>query len=189
MMQRLLLWAALLGAVAEGLAQQNVGRRTLLVSAPALVAPIVARADGPVLPSDLADLSALVEKARRQLDPVPGLIENRKWDAIRAILITPPLSDCWSKNAKPLLRSYASALGATPNGDELAALEAREEAVTHLQFLDMASYNNNFSPAGGEMKVAASKELIKQYDELPRDELKATVAAMDALVKLASDAA
>ncbi|KAJ1447383.1 hypothetical protein M885DRAFT_501640, partial [Pelagophyceae sp. CCMP2097] len=111
---------------------------------------------------DLADLFAHVEKARRQLDPVPGLIENRKWDAIRRT---------------PSAR-------AMPNGDELAALEAREEAVTHLQFLDMAAYvlschppapfNNNFSPAGGEKEVAASKELIKQYDELPRDVLKAT---------------
>ena len=58
---------------------------------------------------------------------VPGLLEARKWDSVRAILITPPLSDCWGKNARPLLRDFAAALGDS-GGDELAALEAREDA-------------------------------------------------------------
>ena len=51
---------------------------------------------------------------------------------MRAILITPPLSDCWGKNARPLLREYASAVG-DGGGDELAALEAREDAMSHLR--------------------------------------------------------
>ena len=63
---------------------------------------------------------------------VPGLLEARKWDSVRAILITPPLSDCWGKNARPLLREYASAVG-DGGGDELAALEAREDAMSHLR--------------------------------------------------------
>ena len=63
---------------------------------------------------------------------VPGLLEARKWDSVRAILITPPLSDCWGKNARPLLRDFAAALGDS-GGDELAALEAREDAMSHLR--------------------------------------------------------
>ena len=63
---------------------------------------------------------------------MPGLLEARKWDSVRAILITPPLSDCWGKNARPLLREYASAVG-DGGGDELAALEAREDAMSHLR--------------------------------------------------------
>ena len=63
---------------------------------------------------------------------VPELLKSRKWDAVRAILITPPLSDCWGKNARPLLRDFAAALGDS-GGDELAALEAREDAMSHLR--------------------------------------------------------
>ena len=101
---------------------------------------------------------------------MPGLLEARKWDSVRAILITPPLSDCWGKNARPLLRDFAAALGDS-GGDELAALEAREDAMSHLRYLDMAVYNNVFSPAGGDAAVSASKDLVRQYVELPAQEL------------------
>ena len=103
---------------------------------------------------------------------MPGLLEARKWDSVRAILITPPLSDCWGKNARPLLRDFAAALGDS-GGDELAALEAREDAMSHLRYLDMAVYNNVFSPAGGDAAVSASKDLVRQYVELPAQELAA----------------
>lgn len=84
----------------------------------------------------------LIIQARRQLDAVPSLIEQEKWDAVRAILITPPLSDCWAKTARPLLRAYAEALG-DADKDELAALEARDEANSHLRYLDMAVYSKS----------------------------------------------
>ncbi len=74
---------------------------------------------------------------------MPGLLEARKWDSVRAILITPPLSDCWGKNARPLLREYASAVG-DGGGDELAALEAREDAMSHLRH----------PPCGHQIRVA-----------------------------------
>ena len=87
--------------------------------------------------TSLSDLMSTLQQARRQLDPVPSLIDQRKWDSVRAILIQPPLSDCWNKSAS-LTKKYASVLGDMPSGDELAALEAREDAVSHLRFLDMA---------------------------------------------------
>ena len=114
---------------------------------------------------------------------VPELLKTRKWDAVRAILITPPLSDCWGKNARPLLRDFAAALGDS-GGDELAALEAREDAMSHLRYLDMAVYNNVFSPAGGDAAVSASKDLVRQYVELPAQELAASTKALDILVDL-----
>ena len=79
---------------------------------------------------------------------MPGLLEARKWDSVRAILITPPLSDCWGKNARPLLRDFAAALGDS-GGDELAALEAREDAMSH------------FSPA---VRKSKSESSIRQID-------------------------
>ena len=138
--------------------------------------------------ADLSSLRKQVTEARKQLDPVPDLIKAEKWDSIRAILITPPLSDCWGKSSgsRPLLQSYAEAIGDSPEGDELAALEAREDAVTHLRFLDMAAYNNVFNPIKTEGETGATKGLIKSYYEDPLNEFKASVAAMDELVRLGS---
>ena len=134
---------------------------------------------------DFATLRDKVTEARRQLDPVPNLIKEEKWDSIRAILITPPLSDCWGKSsgANPLLRNYAEAVG-DQGGDELAALEAREEALDHLRFLDMAAYNNVFNPIKTEGETGATKGLIKSYYEDPVNELKASTAALDELIKI-----
>ena len=134
---------------------------------------------------DFAALRDKVTEARRQLDPVPNLIKEEKWDSIRAILITPPLSDCWGKSsgANPLLSNYAEAVG-DQGGDELAALEAREEALDHLRFLDMAAYNNVFNPIKTEGETGATKGLIKSYYEDPVNELKASTAALDELIKI-----
>ena len=136
--------------------------------------------------ADLSSLRKQVAEARKQLDPVTDLIKAEKWDSIRAILITPPLSDCWGKSSasRPLLQRYAEAIGDVPEGDELAALEAREDAVTHLRFLDMAAYNNVFNPIKTEGETGATKALVKSYYEDPLNEFKASVAAMDELVRL-----
>ena len=98
---------------------------------------------GSVLPAHAAPLDeslSLVRQARAQLAAVPDLIKAEKWDSVRAILITPPLSDCWAKTNRPLLQNYAEAVG-DAGKDELAALEAKEDANSHLRYLDMAVYN------------------------------------------------
>ena len=46
----------------------------------------------------------------------------------------------------------------------------------------MAVYNNVFSPAGGDAAVSASKDLVRQYVELPAQELAASTKALDILV-------
>ena len=161
-------------------------RRSALLAPVALATPVlfpaaVVAESGP-LPTGRKPLLALVEEARRQLDAVPALVANGKWDSVRVILATPPLYDCWGKNPRPLLRNFAEAVGAD-DGDELAALEAREDAVSHLRYLDMAVYNNVFSPAGqADAGAFATKELVKQYDSMPREELKLATKALDDLV-------
>ena len=135
-------------------------------------------------PSSLADSLQLIQQARKQLDPIPDLIKAEKWDAIRAILITPPLADCWAKTSRPLLTNYAESLG-DAGGEELEALEGREDAVSHLRYLDMAAYNNVFNPIKTEGETGATKTLLKSYYEDPINEYKATVAAFDGLLKLA----
>ena len=145
-----------------------------------LTSALPAFADTPKL---LPELLLVMKEARKQLDPIPALIKAEKWDAVRAILIQPPLSDCWAKGSKTLLPNYAEAVG-NAGGDELAALEAREEAITHLRFLDMAVYNNVFNPIGSEGTSGATKELIRSYYEDPTNEYLASVSALDELVQL-----
>ena len=139
-----------------------------------------ATSSSPSLASSLEQLT----QARAQLNPIPHLIQQEKWDAVRNILITPPLSDCWSKTSK-LLTSYADAIGAADK-DELAALELKEDAVYHLRFLDMAVYNNVFNPIKSEGETGATKELVRSYYEDPPKEYQACVQILDQLIQLAS---
>ena len=132
----------------------------------------------------LSDNLKQIKEARKQLDPVPDLIKAEKWDSVRAILITQPLSDCWTKTARPLLTNYAESLG-DAGGDELEALEAKEDLNSHLRYLDMAVYNNVFNPIKTMGETGATKQLIKSYYEDPINEWKASVAAFDELIKLA----
>ena len=106
---------------------------------------------------------------------------------VRAILIKPPLSNMWtSGGANKLLNNYADALGSLPDGDEIAALELREEIISHLRYLDMAVYNNVFNPIGSEGTTGATKELIRSYYEDPIKEWTASKQAIDQLIGLAS---
>ena len=135
-------------------------------------------------PTSLKELAPLVRQARSQLNAVPDLIQEGKWDSVRAILITPPISDCWSKSSK-LLLNLANAIGEElPDGDELTALEAREDVASHLRYLDMAVYNNNFNPIATEGETGATKELIRSYYEDPKNELSASVKALDELISM-----
>lgn len=144
-----------------------------------LISPCAASA------SEVSDLAAQIKEARAQLDAVPALIEKEQWDSVRALLIKPPLSDCWAKTARPLLPKYAEALG-DAGGDELAALEGKEDVISHVRYLDMAVYNNNFNPIKSEGENGATKELIRSYYEDPKNEWKASVKAFDELIELAN---
>lgn len=86
-----------------------------------------------------------------------------------------------------LLSNYADAIGnELPGGDEMAALELREDVVSHLRYLDMAVYNNVFNPIGSEGQSGATKELVRSYYEDPTNEWKASKSAIDELIGLAS---
>lgn len=136
--------------------------------------------------TSFTDLLTQVQQAREQLDKVPPFIEQEKWDSVRAVLLEKPLADCWAKTNRPLLSNYAEALG-DAGGDELAALEAKEELVSHLRYLDMAVYNNNFNPITVEGKSGATKELIRSYYEDPINEFKASKQALEELITLSKD--
>lgn len=136
--------------------------------------------------SSLDKLREDLKKAKGQMAPIPDLIRKEQWDSVRAILITPPLSDLWTKSARPtsLLKDYAEAVGDDPAGDELAVLEAKEELLSHLRYLDMAVYNNVFNPIKTEGKTGATKELIRSYYEDPINEFKASIRSLEELIQL-----
>jgi len=67
---------------------------------------------------------------------------------------------------------------------EFSALGFKEEALDHLRFLDMSAYNNVFNPIKAEGEMGASKDLVKSYYEDPLREYKASVEAIDGLIKL-----
>ena len=75
----------------------------------------------------------------------------------------------------------ASAVG-DAGGDELSILELREEVQSHLRYLDMAVYNNVFNPISREGETGATKQLIQSYYEDPKNELKASQAALDGIL-------
>ena len=156
----------------------------LLLAPAALLRPLApAQAAASAAPPLVEALPAL-RRARAQLDAVPAILEAKKWDSVRAILATPPLSDCWAKNA-PFLKRLAAAIGdELPDGDEMAALEAGEDAISHLRYLDMAVYNNVFNPIGTEGTNGVSKDLVRSYYEDPARELKASIAALDEIISL-----
>ena len=166
--------------------RRDVLKASLVLSA--ILFPICRQSAGAIENSSgsLESILTEIQKARQQMSAVPDLIKAEQWDGVRAILITPPLSDIWTKSARKssLLQDYANAIGSTPAGDELAVLEAKEDVEGHLRFLDMAVYNNNFNPIKSVGEIGATKALISSYYDDPINEYKATVAALDNLIQL-----
>jgi len=168
-------------------------RRDVLMVPPAVYAAMMSAAAWYSAPraangadEEGAELLKTLQEARSQLQPIPQFVKEQKWDSIRAVLITPPLSDLWTKGSrKKLLSRYAEAIGAA-DGDEMAALEAREDAISHFQYLDMAAYNNNFSPAKDD-PAGSTKELVRSYFEMPLDELVLATKALDSLIQLGKE--
>lgn len=164
---------------------KKIGYMTSLFVTPLIVTsllPSLAVAD-----DEETSLLELVRIARQQLAPIPDLIEKEQWDSVRAILIKPPLSDCWTKRSNrfikaPLLQQYASNV----SNDELSALEIKEELESHLRFLDMSVYNNVFNPIKTVGTTGATKALIRSYYEDPINEYKASIQYLDELIKLAN---
>lgn len=134
---------------------------------------------------DIKEMLGLIQQAKSQLDTIPPLVKEEKWDGVRGVLMEAPLRDCWSKST-PILKKYAEALGETPKGDELAALEGREDLLQHLRFLDMAVYNNIFNPIASEGQSGASKALVDSYYNDPTREFEASKKAIEDLIQLSN---
>lgn len=199
MLLRYVSFVSFLFVMANALVTQNVGTRCIRQQSVTTALSVSSRRDvleqsclfgfALLVPqasyaSSLSDSLQSIQQARKQMENVPNLIKEEKWDAVRAILITPPLADCWAKTSRPLLKSYADQVGDS-GGDELAAMELKEDLISHLRYLDMAVYNNVFNPINTMGQSGATKGLIQSYYEDPINEYKASIEALDGLIKLA----
>jgi hypothetical protein len=130
----------------------------------------------------LSEILSQLQQAQQQLETVPSLIDKRQWDSVRAVLIVPPLSDCWVPNRRSLLLPQYVQLLEGVGGDDYAALQIMEDLRGHLRFLDMAVYNNNFNPIVVEGTTNASPTLIESYYQDPIKEYRASQSALQELM-------
>ena len=154
-----------------------IPRRKMLETSAGLIVAI-----GWIQPSfaEVQETRDLIRTSIDQLTSAPAFIEREQWDNVRALLLKPPLSECWNKR-QPLLVKYAQEVG---EEYELDVLELKEEVASHLRYLDMAVYNNVFNPIKTEGETGATKQLIKSYYEDPINEYKASLTALQSLLSL-----
>jgi hypothetical protein len=166
------------------------------IAAAMIVLPAAAPCHGAItVPTTTTGTSPLaeLEQARKQLQNVPSFIQTQEWDKVRSILITPPLSDLWTrtKRTNAFWDEYADYVARTNSAaddgaDEFAVLELKDDLQSHLRYLDMAVYNNVFNPIKTFGETGATRELVRSYYDDPTREFQACASALDALVKMGS---
>jgi hypothetical protein len=130
-----------------------------------------------------------VKLARTQLDIVPSYIQAEQWDKVRAVLITSPVSDFWTKSSSSTSPSLLLQLSELVDEEhELDILDLRQDLLNHLRYLDMAVYNNVFNPITTMGKTGASKELIQSYYDDPTNEYNAVLKTLDEIITIGSPA-
>ena len=66
--------------------------------------------------------------------------------------------------------------------------QLKEDLLSHLRYLDMAVYNNVFNPIATEGETGATKALIRSYYEDPKNELAASLKALDGILTEVAEA-
>jgi hypothetical protein len=86
----LLLWSLLLECSCAWSTQNN-SRRGFLKTGCGIALTIA-------LPANAADSSLLddLKNSRARLEPIPKMLENKEWEAVRDILKTPPVNKLWN---------------------------------------------------------------------------------------------
>lgn len=151
--------------------------RSLQETARLLSFGVIAMAPSPVAAKDIDTMLRDVDQSIAQLQNVPSLIESEKWDAVRNILITPPISNF---RKATIWQEFADSVEGS-GGDEFEVLDMKDVLQGHLQSLDMAVYNNVFNPIKTQGETGATRELVRSYYEDPVREYKATKAALEKL--------
>ena len=96
---------------------------------------------------------------RTALEPLPALLDEEKWDAVRSVLKTPPVGNLWNLGeSKNTLRKLADLR------DDVELFELAEEVAGALQLADQYTYDNNFiyyQPGNGKVKIKEPKQQVQ----------------------------
>mmetsp|Transcript_5303 Transcript_5303/g.17653 ORF Transcript_5303/g.17653 Transcript_5303/m.17653 type:complete len:176 (-) Transcript_5303:252-779(-) len=134
-------------------------RRAVLVSGMATAAlgvqhPLAARAA-----VDEQALLAEIKAVRSALDPLPALLDEEKWDAVRSVLKVPPVGNLWNLGeSKNSIRKLADLR------DDVELFELADEVAGALQLADQYTYDNvfiPFQPGNGKVKIKEPKQQVK----------------------------
>ena len=114
-----------------------VSRRAALLSPLVLLAPLSAQPAKAVATTEaeiMKDLQAVVTA----LQPLPALLEEEKWDAVRSVLKVPPVGNLWNLGeSKNTLRKLAELR------DDVELFEVADDVAGALQLADQFTYDNN----------------------------------------------
>ena len=135
----------------------SLSRRSVLTAAAAapLAASTSALAGAAPQEDDLLKELAAVREA---LKPLPGLLDEEKWDAVRSVLKTPPVGNLWNLGeSKNTLRKLADLR------DDIELFELADDVAGALQLADQFTYDNNFiyfQPGNGKVKIKEPKQQV-----------------------------
>lgn len=139
----------------------HMSRRGVLLGLPA--AGFSALALPATLPAHAATseeaILAELKQVRTALEPLPALLDEEKWDAVRSVLKTPPVGNLWNLGeSKNTLRKLADLR------DDVELFELAEEVAGALQLADQYTYDNNFiyyQPGNGKVKIKEPKQQVQ----------------------------
>ena len=106
-----------------------------------------------------ASLVAELKTVRELLEPLPGLLAEEKWDAVRDVLKKPPTANLWNLGEeKNPMRKLADLR------DDVEQFELADEISGALQLADQFTYSNNFiyyQPGNGKVKIKEPQQQIE----------------------------
>jgi len=101
----------------------------------------------------IADLKA----SRAKMEPIPRLLSNGEWDAVRTILKTTPVNQLWNLgDSQNTLLKLAKITG------DFELIELKDELGISLQICDQLTYDNAFvyfQPGNGKVKIKEPTDL------------------------------
>ena len=106
-----------------------------------------------------AELLAELKAVRTALEPLPALLEEEKWDAVRSVLKVPPVGNLWNLgDSKNTIRKLADLR------DDVELFELADDVAGALQLADQYTYDNNFiyfQPGNGKVKIKEPKQQVQ----------------------------
>lgn len=135
-----------------------LSRRSVLLS-PLVLSPLIASPLAAAAADTEADILKEILAAKDALDPLPGLLEEEKWDAVRSVLKTPPVAGFWNLgDSKNGIRKLAELR------DDVELFELADDVASALQLADQYTYDNNFiyyQPGNGKVKIKEPKQQVQ----------------------------